>query len=76
MRVMVIGATGAIGTRLVPQLVGAGYTVVGTSRSAARAETLRALGAEPAVLDVLDAGAVRAAVARCATAVFTVILTR
>jgi nucleoside-diphosphate-sugar epimerase len=37
--------------------------VAGTSRTAARAGQLRSLGAEPAVLDVLDAGAVRALVA-------------
>jgi nucleoside-diphosphate-sugar epimerase len=36
--------------------------VTGTSRSAARAGSLRALGAEPAVLDLLDAAAVRAVV--------------
>ena len=63
MRVMVIGATGAIGTRLVPRLCEAGHEVIGTSRSADRAAGLRVLGARPVVLDVLDAGAVRAAVA-------------
>ncbi len=59
MRVLVIGASGVIGTRLVPQLREQGHEVVGTSRSAGKAESLRELGAEPAVLDVLDAGAVR-----------------
>jgi nucleoside-diphosphate-sugar epimerase len=63
MRVLVIGATGAIGSRLVPQLAAAGHTVTGTSRSAARAAALRSLGAEPVTLDVLDAAAARAAVA-------------
>jgi nucleoside-diphosphate-sugar epimerase len=62
MRIFVTGATGAIGTRLVPQLVARGHQVVGTSRSAERAERLRELGAEPAVLDVLDRDAVRRAV--------------
>jgi nucleoside-diphosphate-sugar epimerase len=59
MKVLVIGATGAVGTPLVTQLVERGHQVVGTSRTSERAETLRALGAEPAVLDVLDREAVR-----------------
>jgi 2-alkyl-3-oxoalkanoate reductase len=63
MRVFVVGASGAIGTRLVPQLIDRGHEVIGTFRSAAKAERLRALGAEPVVLDALDPGAVREAVA-------------
>lgn len=63
MRVLVVGASGAIGTRLIPQLTDQGHQVTGSSRSPAKAERLRALGAEPIVLDVLDATAVRAAVA-------------
>jgi nucleoside-diphosphate-sugar epimerase len=63
MRVFVVGATGAIGARLVPQLIRRGHEVVGTSRSPERAERLRALGAEPVVLDALDRRAVREAVA-------------
>ena len=63
MRVLVVGASGAIGTRLVPALTDRGHEVTGTARSPARAQRVRELGAEPAVLDVLDAGAVRAAVA-------------
>ena len=63
MRVLVVGATGAIGRRLVPQLIGRGHQVTGTSRSTGRAGGLRSLGAGPAVLDVLDAGAVRSVLA-------------
>ena len=63
MRILVVGASGIIGRRLVPQLAERGHQVTGTSRSAARAGQLRSLGAEPAVLDVLDAGAVRDLVA-------------
>jgi nucleoside-diphosphate-sugar epimerase len=59
MKVLVIGATGAVGLPLVSQLVDRGHEVVGTSRTQERAETLRTLGAEPAVLDVLDREAVR-----------------
>ncbi len=63
MRVLVIGATGAIGSRLVPRLAEAGHSVAGTSRSAAKAAELRSLGADPVALDVLDAVAVRKVVA-------------
>jgi 2-alkyl-3-oxoalkanoate reductase len=59
MKVLVIGASGAVGLPLVSQLVDRGHEVVGTSRTQERAETLRTLGAEPAVLDVLDREAVR-----------------
>ncbi len=62
MRVFVAGASGAIGTRLVPQLIERGHEVIGTSRSPTNAERVRALGAEPAVLDLLDPRAVRKAV--------------
>jgi nucleoside-diphosphate-sugar epimerase len=64
MRVLLVGASGAIGRRLVPQLAERGHQVTGTSRSAVTAGRLKSLGAEPAVLDVLDVGAVRAVVAR------------
>jgi 2-alkyl-3-oxoalkanoate reductase len=62
MRVLLAGASGAIGTRLVSQLVDRGHEVIGTSRSPDRAERLHALGAEPMVLDLLDPRAVRTAV--------------
>jgi nucleoside-diphosphate-sugar epimerase len=62
MRVFVAGASGAIGTRLVPQLIDRGHEVVGTSNSAEKAEHIRALGARPIALDLLDPGAVRRAV--------------
>jgi 2-alkyl-3-oxoalkanoate reductase len=63
MRVFVAGATGAVGRRLIPQLVDAGHRVTATSRSGAKARDLRALGAQPAVVDGLDANAVARAVA-------------
>ena len=62
MRVLVVGASGAIGVRLVPQLIERGHEVVGTFRSPGNAPRLSALGAEPVALDVLDAPAVRRAV--------------
>jgi nucleoside-diphosphate-sugar epimerase len=62
MRVFVAGASGAIGARLVPQLIDRGHEVIGTHVSPASADHLRALGAEPVALDLLDARAVRKAV--------------
>jgi 2-alkyl-3-oxoalkanoate reductase len=59
MRVFVAGASGAMGSRLVPQLTARGHEVIGTFRSPGNAERLRALGAQPVALDLLDAPAVR-----------------
>jgi nucleoside-diphosphate-sugar epimerase len=63
MKVFVAGATGALGTQLVPRLVAAGHEVVGMTRSAAKREQLRALGARPVVADALDPDAVAQVVA-------------
>ena len=62
MKVFVAGAAGAIGRRLVPQLLSAGHQVVATTRDPGKLEGLRALGATAAVMDGLDATAVGAAV--------------
>src|SRR5439155_26878431 len=62
MRIFLAGATGAIGRRLVPLLLGAGHDVVGTTRSMSKADALRAAGVEPAVLDVFDAAGLARAV--------------
>jgi nucleoside-diphosphate-sugar epimerase len=66
MRVFVAGASGAIVMRLVPQLADRGHEVIGTSRSAEKAEHIRALGADPVALDLLDRVAVRQAVLEAA----------
>jgi 2-alkyl-3-oxoalkanoate reductase len=62
MRVFVAGASGALGSRLVPQLIDAGHEVIGTHNSPASAELVRTLGAKPVLVDLLDARAVREAV--------------
>jgi nucleoside-diphosphate-sugar epimerase len=62
MRVFVAGATGAIGQRLIPQLLEKGHEVFGTARSDDKAARLRAQGATPVVLDLLAPEAVREAV--------------
>lgn len=63
MRILVIGATGAVGRPLVRQLREAGHEVIGTSRSSSKFDRLRVLGAEPVALDSLDASAVRSVLA-------------
>ena len=62
-RVFLAGASGAIGRRLTPLLHGAGHYVCGSTRSEANAGALRALGADPVVVDVFDASALSRAVA-------------
>ena len=62
MRVLLAGASGAIGTPLARQLRAAGHHVVGITRSPANAERLRNAGAEPVVADALDRAGLLAAV--------------
>src|SRR5919202_2956914 len=64
MRVLVAGATGAIGRQLVPRLVAAGHEVHAMTRSTSKQATLSGLGALPLVADALDADQVAQAVAR------------
>jgi 2-alkyl-3-oxoalkanoate reductase len=61
MRILVAGATGAVGRPLVPELVSAGHSVGGLTRSAAKAEMIRHMGAEPFIADGFDAAAIGAA---------------
>jgi nucleoside-diphosphate-sugar epimerase len=61
-RIFVAGASGVIGVRLVPLLVGAGHDVAGMTRSSAKVDQLRTQGAEPVLCDVYDADALGAAV--------------
>src|SRR5918992_385394 len=64
MKIFIAGASGAIGSQLVPQLVARGHEVVGTTRSAAKTGALRALGAEPVIVDALDPDSVADVVAK------------
>ena len=59
MRIFVAGASGVLGTRIVPLLVDAGHTCAAMTRSPEKAATLRALGADPVVCDVYDAERLR-----------------
>jgi nucleoside-diphosphate-sugar epimerase len=64
MRVFLAGATGAIGTQLVPRLVAAGHEVHGMTRSESKQARLSELGAVPVVADALDSVQVAEAVGR------------
>ncbi len=64
MRVLVAGATGAIGKQLVPRLVAVGHAVHGMTRSESTQTMLRDLGAVPVVADALDPNQVAEAVGR------------
>jgi hypothetical protein len=62
MRVFLAGASGVIGVRVLPLLVGRGHIVAAMTRSAGKADQLSALGGEPVVCDVYDLEALKAAV--------------
>ena len=62
MKVLVAGATGAIGRQLLPLLVEARHQVSAITRSEEKADGLRALAAEPIVCDVFDRAKLAAAV--------------
>jgi len=62
MRVFVAGASGVIGLRLLPLLAERGHEVAGMTRTPAKAEALRRLGALPVVCDVFDRPALGEAV--------------
>ena len=63
MKVFIAGATGAIGKQLVPMLVERGHEVTGMTRTSAKQDLIRGLGARPVVADALDPEGVARAVA-------------
>ncbi|WP_322102453.1 NAD(P)-dependent oxidoreductase [Paraburkholderia sp. J41] len=60
------GASGAVGSALVPLLIDAGYAVFGSTRRPERAQALEAAGVVPVIVDVFDARALRDALVRAA----------
>src|SRR5207244_353386 len=63
MRILVTGATGVIGRRVVPHLIAAGHRVTALTRSPQKRAELALAGATPAELDLFAHDAVRHAVA-------------
>src|SRR6266404_5019303 len=64
MRILIAGASGAIGRRLVCRLKANQHEVLALTRSPDSAPALKEIGAEPVLADALDAAAVKAAVGR------------
>jgi nucleoside-diphosphate-sugar epimerase len=60
MRIFVTGASGWIGSAVVPELVSAGHQVLGLARSDASAKAIAGLGADVLHGDLTDAGILRA----------------
>ena len=55
MRLFLAGASGVVGSRLVPLLTRAGYDVFGTTRSPAKAKVLQSADVQPVIVNVFDA---------------------
>ncbi|MFL6081976.1 MAG: NAD-dependent epimerase/dehydratase family protein [Mycobacterium sp.] len=62
MRIFFAGASGVIGSRVLPLLVDSGHTVGAMTRSAEKAGRLAAMGAQPIICDVFDRSALTSAV--------------
>lgn len=62
MRLFLAGATGLIGSRLLPLLIAEGHVVAAMTRSPGKTDGLRAAGVEPVLCDLFDTAALLAAV--------------
>lgn len=62
MKILVAGASGAVGQPVIDELIEFGHDVHGTTRSQERAQTIAAKGAKPVILDILKEEEIRAAV--------------
>jgi NADPH:quinone reductase-like Zn-dependent oxidoreductase len=64
MKILVAGATGVVGRRVVLLLTAAGHEVAGLTRTPAKADLLRRIGATPVIADALDPAAMMEVVQR------------
>lgn len=71
MRVFLTGATGFIGSRILPELIGAGHEVLGLTRSDAGARRLAEAGAEAHRGDIEDLDSLRAGAERADAVIHT-----
>ena len=70
MKVFVAGASGAVGRRMIPQLLAAGHAVVAMTRDRGKAESLERAGADTVVCDLFDRPGLTAVVRSAAPAAF------
>jgi nucleoside-diphosphate-sugar epimerase len=61
MKLLLTGATGRVGSRMLPRLAAQGHDVRAVARSEVAAERVKAAGAEPVLADLLDPDGYRAA---------------
>lgn len=59
MKILIAGATGAVGIPLIRALCAAGHEVIGITRAGAGVDALRGIGAEPVIADVFNADSLR-----------------
>ena len=71
MRIFVTGATGFVGSALVPELIAAGHGVIGLARSEKAAQALLSWGAQVHHGDLADEDSLRSAVAKADAVIHT-----
>ncbi len=62
MKIFLAGGSGALGSRLIVKLVSEGHSVAATTRQTTKLEAIRRIGAQPVIMEPLNADSVTAAV--------------